>query len=423
MSTVGYQFDGVTERIHVDMVGRWSTAVRRPARPWLRRARRPLRARGGDARRPRRRRLRPRPSRPWPIDGGRALVADIETLVTTSTPSPTGLVPIIPDCRSCSSGTRWVVSSPLGSPSAISTSSAPSSCPDRSSAATRRSSCCSGWTRSRRSRSIRRSCRGPGGRRRLRRRPARLPRTVPQRDVAGVGDVRPRGGRWRHARRSADAVDPRRRRPTRAVRSDGDDDGADQRHLPAPPAYDGAAHEVFNETNKDEVLGEVRTSSDHLLGLPPDRTHQRFPSSGLIDHQGWSLSFAGGGGYSRFVIRLDRTNQRRTHAGGDHVLRGRVMSKKSFIMGKSLGWSVSSAPCSRRATSPLRVWAWIETASAVVTRRLGRFEGGRDRRREPDVEPGCRPAAIPSSTSPDAESTSTMPRRTSRCMSPDAVRT
>ena len=32
-------------------------------------------------------------------------------------------------------------------------------------------------------------------------------------------------------------------------------------------AYDGAAHEVFNETNKDEVLGEVADFLGEVLDL------------------------------------------------------------------------------------------------------------------------------------------------------------
>ena len=133
---------------------------------------------------------------------------------------------------------------------------------------TRRSSSCSRWTRSPTCRSTPRCCRAtPRSARRTR--PTSSSTTGPFQRVtleqlfAAIGARR----RGRHVRRPADAVDPRRRRPARPARPHAPGDrarsaarGFEER------IYEGARHEVFNETNRDEVLDDVVAFLKGALG-------------------------------------------------------------------------------------------------------------------------------------------------------------
>ena len=97
----------------------------------------------------------------------------------------------------------------------------------------------------------------PGGRRGLRRGPARLQRPVQARDVALPVRGGGRGGRGPELRLAARAVDPRRRGRARPYAPVAEAFEHLRGEASEEKAYPGARHEIFNETNRDEVLDDV----------------------------------------------------------------------------------------------------------------------------------------------------------------------
>ncbi len=201
---------------------------------------------------------------------------------------------------------------------------------------------------------------------------------------------RHRGG-GRNVRRRADAVDPRHRRPARALRHHGGDDGPDQGHVAAP-------HRLRRER---PTRCSTRRTTTRCSARWPTSSARCSASTEEFRAEGWTPfrstltgdRCVGGGGAAsdaRPAASASRTRRVSSASRNEavHVLAGELGDEKVVHGGTPLGYGVQ---CGARRTrmSPLSVWAWIETVSASSP---GASVGSRADETDPgqglDVEPG-----------------------------------